>query len=37
MLGIDRFYYIGVHIFDSKLVKNVFTHCRVPFLGFRVF
>ena len=36
-LAIDRFYYIDIHIFDSKLVKNAFTHCRVPFHGFRVF
>ena len=37
MLLIDHFYYIDVHIFDSKLVKNAFTRCRVPFCGFRVF
>ena len=36
-LAIDRFYYIDVHIFDSKLVKNAFTRCRVPIRGFRVF
>ena len=36
-LAIDHFYYIDVHIFDSKLVKNAFTPCRVPFRGFRVF
>ena len=37
MLAIDRYYYIDVHIFDSKLVKNAFTRCRVPLRGFRVF
>ena len=37
MLAIDRYYYIDVHIFDSKLVKNAFTRCRVPFRGFRAF
>ena len=37
MLAIDRYYYIDVHIFDSKLVKNAFARCRVPFRGFRVF
>ena len=36
-LAIDRFYYTAVHIFDSKLVENAFTRCRVPFRGFRVF
>ena len=36
-LAIDRFYYIDVHIFDSKLLKNAFTPCRVPFRGFCVF
>ena len=36
MLAIDHFYYIDVHIFDSKLVKNASTR-RVPFCGFRVF
>ena len=29
MLAIDRYYYIDVHIFDSKLVKNAFARCRV--------
>ena len=29
MLAIDRYYYIDLHIFDSKLVKHVFTRCRV--------
>ena len=37
MLAIDRYYYIDVHIFDSKLVKNAFARCRVPFRGFRAF
>ena len=36
-LALDLFYYIDVHIFDSKLVKNAFTPCRVPFRGFCVF
>ena len=34
MLAIDHYYYIDVHIFDSKLVKNAFARCRVPFRGF---
>ena len=34
MLTTDRYYYNDVHIFDSKLVKNAFAHCRVPFRGF---
>ena len=29
--------YIDVHIFDSNLVKNAFTRCRVPFRSFCVF
>ena len=37
MLAIDRYYYIDIHIFDSKLVENAFTHCRVPFHSFRAF
>ena len=37
MLAIDRYYYIDVHIFDSKLVKNAFARCRVPFHGFCTF
>ena len=37
MLEIDRFCYIDIHIFDSNLVKNTFTCCRVPFRGFRMF
>ena len=37
MLAIDRYYYIDVHIFDSKLVKNAFARCLVPFRGFRAF
>ena len=37
MLAIDRYYYIDVHIFDSKLVKNAFARCRVPFRGFHAF
>ena len=37
MLAIDRYYYTDVHIFDSKLVKNAFARCRVPFCGFRAF
>ena len=37
MLAIDRYYYIDVHIFDSKLVKNAFARCRVPFCGFHAF
>ena len=37
MLAIDRYYYIDVHIFDSKLVKNAFARCLVPFRGFHAF
>ena len=37
MLAIDRYFYIDIHIFDSKLVKNAFACCRVPFRGFHVF
>ena len=37
MLAIDRYYYIDVHIFDSKLVKTAFARCRVPFGGFCAF
>ena len=37
MPAIDRYYYIDVHVFDSKLVKNAFARCRVPFRGFRAF
>ena len=37
MLAIDHYYYIDAHIFDSKLVKNAFARCRVPFRSFRVF
>ena len=38
MLAIDRYYYINVHIFDIKLVKNASVlPCRVPFHGFRAF
>ena len=37
MLAIDRYYYIDVLIFDSKLMKNTLARCRVPFRGFRVF
>ena len=37
MLSIDRYYYTNVHTFDSKLVKNAFARCRVPFCGFRAF
>ena len=37
MLAIDRYYYIDVHIFDRKLVKNAFARCRVPFRSFRTF
>ena len=33
MLAIDRYYYIDVHIFDSKLVKNAFARCRLEFLS----
>ena len=36
MLAIDHYYYIDVHIFDSKLVKNAFVRCRVLFRSFRV-
>ena len=36
MLAIDHYYYIDVHIFDNKLVKNAFAHRRVPFRGFRI-
>ena len=36
-LAIDRFHYIDVHILDSKLVKNAFTSCRVPFYSFCMF
>ena len=31
MLGVDCYYYINVHIFDSKLVKHAFTQ-QVEFL-----
>ena len=37
MLAIGCYYYIDVHIVDSKLVKNAFARCRVPFRGFRAF
>ena len=33
-LAIDCYYYIDVHVFDSKLVKNAFARCRVPFPAF---
>ena len=37
MLAINRYYYIDAHIFDNKLVKNAFAHCRVPFRSFHEF
>ena len=37
MLAVDRYYYIDVHIFDSKLVKNAFACCRAPFRSFCAF
>ena len=36
-LAIDRFDNTDIHIFDSNLVKNAFTRCRVPFRSFWVF
>ena len=33
-LAIDRFDNTDIHIFDSNLVKNAFTRCRVPFRSF---
>ena len=33
MLAIDRYYYIDVHIFDSKLVKNIEYSHVVEFLS----
>ena len=33
----DSYYYIDIHILDSKLVKNAFKRYRVRFYSFYVF